>query len=391
MSADVSLGLLQGYPAHLVERGWDVHVVSSPGRRLAELGGEPGVTVHALAMERDPSPLRDLVSLLRWVGLLWRLRPDTVYVGTPKAGLLGTLAAVLVGVAHRVYILRGLRFETTQGLTRQLLVILERLTAAGAHVVVAVSPSLRDRALESGIGTDEKVRVLGRGSSNGVDTTHFDRGRVSEEQRRRLAADLGLDPDRPVVGFVGRLGADKGLHDLAAAHHQLEDDGVPHQLLVVGPVEDGGAALRAFGDRPDALVRTGAVPDTAPYYALMDVLVLPTRREGFPNVVLEASASSVPVITTDATGAVDSVVDGQTGQIVPVGDPAALADAVATLLADPAAGRRMGRQGRELVLASFERTRFWDYVDELLEGPPPPSEATRVSTSSQAATNRSMP
>ena len=137
---------------------------------------------------------------------------------------------------------------------------------------------------------------------------------------------------------------------------------------MVGPVESAQAALEAFGGPQDALVRTGPVADVAPYYPLMDVLVLPTLREGFPNVVLEASASSVPVITTDATGAVDSVLDGQTGYLVPVGDAAALARGVATVLADPAAASRLGQQGRKFVVENFERTRFWGHVDDLLAG-----------------------
>jgi glycosyltransferase involved in cell wall biosynthesis len=299
--------------------------------------------------------------------LLWQLKPNVVFVGTPKAGLLGTLAAVITRVPYRIYVLRGLRLETANGAMRRLLIAMERLTARGAHTVFAVSPSLRRRALQLSIGRPDKVQVLGRGSSNGVDDERFRPDRFTSEQVQGLAAQVGLRPNVPVVGYVGRLTVDKGLTDLAAAHRLLISQNVEFQMLVIGAVEGSAETLDQFRDQNRALIETGPVEDTSPYYPLMDVLVLPTLREGFPNVVLEASASGVPVITTDATGAIDSVIHGCTGYITPIGQPDALAAALASALANPAERQRLGTQGRAFVVSNFGQTQFWPRLDLLLE------------------------
>lgn len=352
-----SLILMRGLPAFLADRGWDVHVVSSSGPEQDALRGIDGVTVHSLAMARNPSPLADLRSLWMWIRLLRSGRPDLVSVGTPKAGLLGGIAALLTRVPRRVYMLRGLRLATASGAGRAVLAVFERISIGTAHTVVAVSPSLRAEVIELGLTRPDKVVVLGAGSSNGVDLDAFGSERFSESDTEELRRILGIDTTPPVVGFVGRLTADKGLGPLAEARRLLVDRGIDHQLLLVGQTEESGAdaelaLLRSAGRLP---VETGAVTDPAPYYRVMDVLCLPTLREGFPNVVLEAAASGVPAVTTDATGAVDSVVDGVTGLIAHAGSGVGLADALATVIGDADARTRMGEESRLRVELDFDR------------------------------------
>lgn len=371
VTADVSISLMQGFPQYLASRGWDVHVVSSPGPLLDRLEGAPGVTTHRIAMARKPAPIADLVALGRWVLLLLRLRPDITSVGTPKAGFLGGIAGWLTRVPTRIYLLRGLPLETATGAKFKLLVILERLAFAAAHEALAVSPSLRARAVELGLVRPEKIVVLGAGSSNGVDLFHFmpmqhktDHG--GWDDRDSLAIELGLDPKVPVVGFVGRLTEDKGLAHLARARDKLHSRGTDHQLLVVGGIDDSAAPavlkeLERSGRPP---VQTGHVRDTAPYYRLMDLLCLPTRREGFPNVVLEASATCVPTVTTDATGAIDSVVDGETGLVTKMDSAAALADGLAMLINDPGLRKRMGEAAWQRAHDQYRRPLVWRLLEE---------------------------
>ncbi|MGJ4844562.1 glycosyltransferase family 4 protein [Leifsonia sp. Le1] len=357
VTVDLSLRLMAGFPQFLAERGWDVHVVSSPGARLDALAEVDGVTVHALTMAREPSPLSDLRSLIAWTRLLRRLRPDVVSVGTPKAGLLGGIAARLTRVPGRVYMLRGLRLETSTGVSRRVFTLLERLAVRSANVVLAVSQSLAARAVELGVTPASKVRVLGLGSSNGVDVAALDRANFDDAALDALAERHGIDRRIPTIGFVGRLTADKGLDLLSEALSDLVAKGIPHQLLVVGGSEDD------TGDRRDwqsKTVLTGHVDDPEPYFHLIDVLCLPTKREGFPNVVLEAAAASRPTVTTDATGAVDSVVDGVTGFVVPRTSSSALAEALATLLADRDVRERMGQAARARVVAEFSNHIVWE-------------------------------
>jgi lipopolysaccharide/colanic/teichoic acid biosynthesis glycosyltransferase len=221
---------------------------------------------------------------------------------------------------------------------------------------------LRARAVELGVVGGDKAVVLRKGSG-GVDVRRFSAGRRASVETGALRARLGIASDAPVVGFVGRFVRDKGIRQLVEAFERLRRERPGLRLLLVGDFEEGDPieqeARRAI-EASGAMVRTGFVADTAPYYALMDVLALPTFREGFPGVPLEAQASGVPVVTTTATGAVDSVVDDETGLLVPVGDSGALAGAIARLLDDPQLRLRMGQAGRERMERDFCPEVIWD-------------------------------
>lgn len=356
---------MKGFPAYLVEHGWDVHVVSSPGARLDELAAADGISVHPLSMAREPAPVSDLRALADWVRLLRRVRPDVISVGTPKAGLLGGIAGWMTRVPHRVYLLRGLRLETASGVALRIFATLERLTSRMAHVVLSVSPSLRERAIELRLVRADKILVLGHGSSNGVDLGVFAREKPGSASRVTLAQRLDLAPGVPVVGFVGRLTRDKGLQVLQEARSILNRDRVDHQLLVVGGVEDetGSSAFETQGSGRPAIV-TGHVPDPETYYQVMDLLCLPTLREGFPNVVLEAGAVGIPTVTTTATGAIDSVVDGVTGLIAEAGSASSLARQLASLLEDSEMRQTMGLEATRYVGENFERAHVWSLTEE---------------------------
>jgi len=379
VTADISLRLMRGFPQYLVEHGWDVHVVSSPGPLLQDLSEIPGVTAHPLSMTREVSLVADLRSLVAWIRLLVRVRPDVISIGTPKAGLLGGLAGLFAGVPVRIYLLRGLRFETTSGLQRRILFAVERLSVAASHIVLAVSFSLRQRAIELSMVKPEKIVVLGAGSSNGVDVATFDRTNFTEEEIADLSERLGLLRGVPVIGFVGRLTADKGLHVLAEACSILTQNGVDHQLLIVGSVdgESGRASLDRLQNAGRPAVVTGHVSEPAIYYQLMDLLCLPTLREGFPNVILEAGASSLPSVTTDATGAVDSTIHEETGLIVPKGDSEALAASLKRLLTNKMETFKMGNNARDFVRANFQRADVWAILEKFF------SEQSPITTSKQ--------
>ena len=182
---------------------------------------------------------------------------------------------------------------------------------------------------------------------------------------------LGIPAGALVLGFVGRFVKDKGIRELVEAYQRLQATYPELRLLLVGDFEPGDpveAEVRRYIEAGSAIIRPGFVSDTAPYYRLMDVLALPTHREGFPGVPLEAQASGVPVVTTTATGAVDSIIDGVTGSLVPVGDTNALANAVATLLADPELRVRMGKAGRMRVERDFRFEVIWSAMDHLYRG-----------------------
>jgi glycosyltransferase involved in cell wall biosynthesis len=244
-------------------------------------------------MARGIELFRDVIAFCRMLWLITKLKPDIVEFSTPKAGLLGNVAAWIRRVPVRVYFLRGLRLETASGFMRIVLLWSEKIAAACAHVVVANSRSLSDRAHELGISNEKKTTMLGSGSSNGVDVLRFCPGKSSVRE------EFGIPADARIIGFVGRLTADKGIPELLEAFVKILRKHPESYLLLVGwfdAAEDAlGLRLRARIEGHPRIICTGYVPDPAPYYRAMDLMVLPSWREGFPNVVLEASASGVPV------------------------------------------------------------------------------------------------
>ena len=340
-----------GWLRSLREAGFRVTLISSPGELLGRTAAAEGVDHRAVSMQRRIAPLSDLVSLFRLWRVLRGLQPDLVEFSTPKAGLLGALAARLCGVPVRVYLLRGLKLESASGLKRRVLLAAERLAAACVHAVVCNSESLRAQALDLRIAPAAKLHVLGDGSSRGVDADRFSPGATPVRKQ------FGILPGAPVVGFVGRLTRDKGVRELVDAFASILDAAPGAHLLLVGWFDESedalDARLRARILQHPRIHYTGLVSDTAPYYRAMDVLVLPTWREGFPNVVLEAGASGLPVVTTLATGSRDAVLPEVTGLLIPPGYPEALRDALLRLLRDPALCRRMGAAARKWIMEHY--------------------------------------
>ena len=369
VTADVSTIFFRGRARYLKERGFDVHVVSSPGAWLVATGQSDGVVTHALGMQREPAPLADIVSFVRAYRLLRRLKPGIVDASTPKAGLLFSLASVLCGVPCRIYSLWGLRLETTSGFRRWLLTWAERVACACAHRVVCMGPSLRQKAIDLGLANPDKLIVIGSGGT-GISAQKFASSPAVVEQARRLRQELNIEAGVPVVGFIGRLVRDKGVKELVEAWLLLKRRSSSLALVILGAFEPGDpvdARTWRLIETTPGIVLVGPVERdrVIPFYHLMDVLAAPTYREGHGGVALEAAAAGRPVVTTEATGAKDGVIEGITGFKVPVGNAPALAAALGRLLENPELARQMGEAGRKWVMAEFQPQRIWQGIEEL--------------------------
>ena len=355
----------RGRLAYLKERGYEVHLASSPGEDLEEAGRREGIVTHALPMRRPIALFADMVSFFRACLLIRRLNPDLVDAGTAKAGLIFGLAAALNGVPCRVHSLLGL-FETKRGGLGPLLRFTQRVSCSCAHLVICISPSLRRRAIEMKMAPPEKIRCIGQGSVNGVDAGRFAPTPANLAEAAALRQRLGIPEGVPVVGFVGRLVRDKGIPELVDAFLKLKKSHPDVRLLLVGTFEDvdpvPSATIQAIRSSP-GIVAVGFAPNPVPYYHVMDVLAFPTHREGFGEVALEAAAAGKPVVTTNATGAIDGVVDGITGIVVPVGDADALAGALRRILGDPELARKMGAAGQLRARTEFRPIAIWEGID----------------------------
>jgi glycosyltransferase involved in cell wall biosynthesis len=344
------------------ERGFDVTLVASPGPDLDVVHERERVPVVAVPMLREPSPGHDVVSLAKVGAALARLRPDIVNASTPKAGLLGMIAARALRIPVRVYLLRGLRLETALGTLKRVLGATERIAAACAHEVVCNSESLRQLAVSGGWVPRRKAVVLGAGSSNGVDGARFEVSDAVRARAAKLAAGLGLDPRGETVGFVGRFSADKGLDLLLDAFERLRIKRPGARLLLVGGDlgdEEVPASLLTRVRAAKDIINIGRVDDVVAYYAMMRVLAFPSRREGFPNFPIEAACAEVPVVARRSTGVVDAIVDGVTGAVLHDPTPEAYAAALERYLGDPPLARAHGRAGRARALAEFAPNVVW--------------------------------
>lgn len=351
-TVDVSLGLLVGFPELLKERGWDVHMVSSGGPRLHSYEDIPGITPHVVKMAREPSPLSDVVALVAWVRLLRRLRPDVLYVGTPKASLLACTAGWLTRVPVRVYLLRGLRAETESGLRRKILVVLEFTTMKLATSVVSISRSLARVAAETTGYSD--IALVGGGSSNGINLDQYHRRSAKNEiEERKLA--LGISLGTIVIGFVGRIAVDKGIEDILNSVDGLLHDGLDVHLLLVGGREDFEVFDTELARLAVHITETGSVGNPEAYLELMDIFVMPSRREGFCNAILEAAAMEVPVVAARSTGIIDAVQDGVTGLLFDPYDVAGMNRCIQSLINDDELRHRLTTAGRDRVRKEFDR------------------------------------
>jgi glycosyltransferase involved in cell wall biosynthesis len=363
-----SLDFFHGQVGYLAERGVEVWALSSPGDMLDDFAAREKVSVHGLPMARRITPLRDVATTARIWRWLRRVRPDIVNAHTPKGGLLGMIGAWLARVPVRVYHMHGLPLMTATGPRRLLLRWAEQVSCLLAHQVICVSPSLRAAAIAEGLCPARKMKVLHHGSINGVAAeSAFDPERLGAETRAATRRRLGIPLDAEVIGFVGRVVVDKGMIELVRAWQDLRVERPGLHLLVVGPFEEQDPLPAEIEQllREDARVHlTGMIVDTPPMYAAMDVVVLPSYREGFGIVAIEAAAMELPMVATEVPGCVDAVENGVTGTLVPVRDSAALTDACRRYLADPALRRRHGRAGRRRVLREFRQEDVWGNLYE---------------------------
>lgn len=355
----------------LRDNGWDVTVIATTENGALEATTAEGAEFVAIAAVRAAAPVRDLKTLLTLMRELRRRRPDLAVWGTPKIGLLGTIASRLTG-GRCVYVLHGLRLETTTGSRRLLLYLTERIAMRLADDVVAVGHDLRSQAERLGLVRSGRVQVLGHGSANGV---------VAAQPERGARGRIGLPTQTPIVGFVGRVTGDKGVVELLQAWPDVHRRTGAH-LVVAGMKEPDALSepIASLLACTPALHYLGHLEDLSDVYDSLDILVLPSYREGLSTVVLEASAHGVPCIVSDATGASEPVDDGVTGIVVPVRDTRALGAAMLRLCQDPEERAHMGLAAQLFVAGRYGRDVVHENWLRFYEARRPPCRAAHATS-----------
>jgi glycosyltransferase involved in cell wall biosynthesis len=347
--------------------------ISRSGAALTVVASEPGLTFDVPGMQyvsidipRKIHPWRDLVALWRLWRLFRRERFDIVHSTTPKAGLLCSIAAAIAGVPVRLHTFTGQPWVGLSGIKHWLSKASDWLIAKLNTYCYADSPSQCRFIIESGVACESCIGVIGHGSLAGIDLSRFDAQRFDAMERAALRQALKISEDAAVLLFVGRFTSDKGIAELLAGYEQLVRRGIVANLVLLGPLEvDHEVFLRELSPQALAGVRlAGFSPEPERYMAIADLLVLPSYREGFGTVVLEAAAMGVPAIGTEIYGLSDAIEHGRTGLLVPVRDSDALAVAMESLLRDTDRRKEMGAAARQRVRDHFASAVMSDLLIE---------------------------
>jgi len=335
----------------LIDDEWDVHLVCSPDHGFAELSKISGLTVHSIRMQRRPSPVRDVISFVNWYRLIAQIKPDIVVGSTPKAGLLSMLASKLRRVSVRIYHVRGFRAEGLRGLQQRISVLSEKLSISMSTCVLCDSISLRKALIESGCLFEDQGVILGAGSCCGVDTEFYRPPSAAERTQTRER--VGALEGEIVIGFVGRLTRDKGIKELIEAFSEVSKLNNHVRLILVGS-DEGGTEFFSKSTDENTTLYLGETDDVRSAYWAFDIFVLPSYREGFPISSLEAQACALPLITTTATGCIDSQAPSNSQLTIPVKDPEELAKKIELLVNNSSLRETMGRSAREWVVQNFD-------------------------------------
>lgn len=328
----------------------------------------PSVRMVVVPVEREIAPWRDQVALVNLVRLFQRERFDGVLTIAPKAGLLGNIAAFVTGIPYRCHVFQGEVWASRKGFIRSLLRLADTVIARTTSEVLVVSATEREFLIKEGILGEGRSMVLGCGSICGVDTARFAPNR---ETRARIRAANGIPDAATLVLYLGRLHRDKGVLDLVTAWTRLAGLNPNLHLAIVGPDEDrlvpkiSNLVGTAFASR---LHIAGLTSEAEAWMAAADILSLPSYREGFGNVVIEAGATEVPVIASRIYGIADAMIENVTGLMHAPGDQQALAKGLDQLIKDPELRAKLGAAGRAMVIENFEQNRIVQgYTDHFIQ------------------------
>lgn len=364
----VSLSIKSFYRGQLEalqQAGFDVTVVCAEDRTLAAALGS-GIHYYPVSFSRVISPVRDIKAAVRLFRFFRQQRFDIIQYSTPKASLLASMAAFLARAPVRIYILWGLYYMGEQGFKRMLLKCIERLICALSTGIVPISHEMVEFACNEGLGSRSKYEVMLNGSACGVDLDTFNLGKWMDS-RGPIRKQYQIPEDGIVIGTVARLTGDKGINELVQAFERLSGQLGNVYLLLVGTQEEKdrlSAQTEGLIQNNPHVRCTGWQDNPLPFYAAMDVFCLPTYREGFGEVNLEAQAMGLPVVSTDVIGPRESVEQDVTGILVKSQSAEAVYNALMRLCSDKELRIQMGRRGRERIHLKFDRK---DMIQEIVK------------------------
>jgi glycosyl transferase group 1 protein len=360
---------LGGQFEYFRELGYELDVVCSESPYLAPYARQHNFGYREIPILRSVNPIQDFKSI-RQICRYIKDRQVGIVVGhTPKGGLLSMVAAWLMRVPKRVYFRHGLVYQTSSGLKRFILMSVDRIASLLATKIVCVSPSVLEQSIKDKLSPAHKQIVLGKGTCSGVDTQgKFNPQNINPEKMSLLKQKWGIDDSDWIVGYTGRLVRDKGIMELVDAFDLVKVNNPRLKLLLVGMFEERDALPQEVQNRikndPQIVWTDFQNEDMEYFYAMMNVYVLMSYREGFPTGTLEAQSMGVPVITTRVTGCCDSIVEGETGVFVSR-EPEELGKVIKAMSEGEITFST--ERTRSWVMDNFDNLRVWEEIKKLYE------------------------
>lgn len=337
---------------------FDITLVSSTGKQLDQMASIHKVDKYAIEMEREISILKDFKSLLSLIVFFYKQKPFVVLANSPKASLLSIIAAYLTNVPNRIYYVHGLRYQTTKGFKKKLLMFMEHITCLLATKVIAVSYGMK-KILQQDRITKKDISIIWNGSVNGVDIDFFDRNKVEDIYIENIS------PNDFVFGFIGRIVKDKGIEELINVFKKIKNIHNNIKLLILGEIELHNSILKSTEEyilTDKDIIYVGRQSDVRPFIKKMNILVLPTHREGFGMVVIEAGAMEVPTIVTNIHGCSETIEDNKTGLLINLKDESDLYSKMLSAIENKNLCTTLGKNARERISKMYNQKQLWEEV-----------------------------
>ena len=360
----VSLDKLLEGQLRFMNSHYKVIAISSDKEYLDTIGIKEDVETFHVEMTRKITPIKDSIAVVKLYLFLKKTKPFIVHTHTPKAGIVGMLAATLAQVPHRLHTVAGLPLLEAKGLKRKVLDFVEKLTYSCATKVYPNSFGLLKIIEQNNYCAPNKLKVLANGSSNGINTAYFDSIHFLKQDKQLFKQKLQLKETDFVFVFVGRIVSDKGINELVAAFAKLQDTNANCKLLLIGPLEEDLDPLHPKTlqeiNTNDSIISVGFQMDIRPYFAISNCLVFPSYREGFPNVVMQAGAMGLPSIVTDINGCNEIIIEEVNGIIIPVKNATVLSEAMKQIVFDTTLYQTLQLQARTRIVSNYEQHKVWE-------------------------------
>ncbi len=342
---------------------YEVTAIASPGIGHEDIKKNEGIKTCEILIKRRINILYDLKSLFLLYRLFRKEKPYIVHSVTPKAGLLSVLAGYLAGVPHRIHTFTGLIFPYRTGFMYHLLKNMDRLICLFATKVIPEGLGVKNDLIGHRV-TYKELKIIGNGNVNGIDVEHFKISEKIKEQRFELRNNWFANENTVIFCFVGRIVGDKGINELVKAYYRVREIQKNVRLLLVGSREDQFDPLqnetKQMINTDESIIEPGFIKDIRPYLAASDVFVLPSYREGFPNVVLQAGAMELPSIVTDISGCNEIIINGKNGVIIPSKDEESLYLRMLELTENSEKRKILSTAARQMIIERYEQKYFWN-------------------------------